>query len=141
MAMPTGSRPGSSHLTNKPAPLTPETIPGTGRLDEGTRPDQAQGRSVENGSQDGAEVQGGRDAARQELDQLREQMAVIKQEVAVEVDRTWVSPWRTQQVFDLKVQTRLTGNQEYRSLQNRVRCAEAGLASESDVATKARTAK
>ena len=117
------------------------TSPGDGRPDEDTRAGWARGRSAKHGSQDGAEVQGGRDAARQELERLREQMAMIKQEVAVEVDRTWVSPWRTQQVFDLKVQTRLTGNQEYRSLQNRARDAEASLASESDVATEASTAK
>lgn len=117
------------------------TSPGDGRPDEDTRAGCARGRSVKYVSQDGAEVQGGRNAARQELEQLREQMAMIKQEVAVEVDRTWVSPWRTQQVFDLKVQTRLTGNQEYRSLQNRARDAEASLASESDVATEASTAK
>ena len=58
---------------------------------------------------------------------MRERMAVIKQEAAVEVDRKWVSPWRTPAVFDLKVKTRLTSNQEYRSLQGRVQKAEAAL--------------
>ncbi|HEX4099194.1 MAG: hypothetical protein WAN20_13925 [Pseudonocardiaceae bacterium] len=78
-------------------------------------------------TQDGAEVQGGVVAA-QELTEMRERMAVIKQEVAVEVDRKWVSPWRTPDVFDLKVKTRLTANEEYRSLQARVRRAEDSLA-------------
>ncbi len=78
-------------------------------------------------NQDGAEVQGGEDAAAQELTEMRERMAVIKQEAAVEVDRKWVSPWRTPAVFDLKVKTRLTGNEEYRSLQGRVQQAEAAL--------------
>jgi hypothetical protein len=64
-------------------------------------------------SQEGAEAQGGADAARQELEQLREWMAVIKQEAAAEVDRKWGSPFRTQEVFDLKVQARLSGNDEY----------------------------
>ena len=68
------------------------------------------------------------DAVRQELAQLTERMAVIKQEAAVEVDRKWVSPWRTPEVFDLKVKTRLTSHDEYRSLQERVRNAKASLA-------------
>ncbi len=72
---------------------------------------------------------------------MRERMAVIKQEAAVEVDRKWVSPWRTPDVFDLKVKTRLTGNQEYRSLQGRVRKAEAALAAASDTAPEAGSAR
>jgi hypothetical protein len=94
-----------------------------------------------NVNQDGAEVQGGVDAVRQELAEMRERMAVIKQEAAVEVDRKWVSPWRTPAVFDLKVKTRLTGNQEYRSLQGRVRDAVATLAAEPGGATEAGSAK
>ena len=94
-----------------------------------------------NVNQDGAEVQGGVDAVRQELAEMRERMAVIKQEAAVEVDRKWVSPWRTPAVFDLKVKTRLTGNQEYRSLQGRVRDAVATLAAEPGAATEAGSAK
>ncbi len=70
---------------------------------------------------------------------MRARMAVIKQEAAVEVDRKWVSPWRTQDVFDLKVKTRLTANEEYRSLQNRVRYAEADLAVESGTTAEADT--
>jgi hypothetical protein len=94
-----------------------------------------------NVNQDGAEVQGGVDAVRQELAEMRERMAVIKQEAAVEVDRRWVSPWRTPAVFDLKVKTRLTGNQEYRSLQGRVRDAVATIAAEPGAATEAGSAK
>ena len=94
-----------------------------------------------NVKQDGAEVQGGVDAVRQELAEMRERMAVIKQEAAVEVDRKWVSPWRTPAVFDLKVKTRLTGNQEYRSLQGRVKDAVATLAAEPGAATEAGSAK
>jgi hypothetical protein len=80
------------------------------------------------------------DAVRQELAQLTERMAVIKQEAAVEVDRKWVSPWRTPEVFDLKVKTRLTSHDEYRSLQERVRNAKASLA-KFDAAAEAGTAK
>jgi hypothetical protein len=89
-----------------------------------------------NVNQDGVEIQGGVDAA-QELAKMRERMAVIKQEAAVEVDRKWVSPWRTPDVFDLKVKTRLTSHEEYRSLQARVRAAEVSLAAESKAATEA----
>jgi hypothetical protein len=94
-----------------------------------------------NVNQDGAEARGDVDAVRQELAEMRERMAVIKQEAAVEVDRKWVSPWRTPAVFDLKVKTRLTGNQEYRSLQGRVRDAVATLAAEPGAATAAGSAK
>jgi hypothetical protein len=80
----------------------------------------------------GSEGQGDVDAVHQELEQLRQRMAVIKQEITIEVDSKWVSPWRTPDVFDLKVKTRLTGHQEYRSLQDRVRAAKAGLPTESD---------
>ncbi|MGH3898590.1 MAG: hypothetical protein ACRDTA_10115 [Pseudonocardiaceae bacterium] len=89
---------------------------------------------------DGTEVQG-EGAALQELTEMRERMAVIKQEAAVEVDRKWVSPWRTPDVFDLKVKTRLTSNQEYRSLQGRVKAAEDALSAPPDVATEAGSAR
>lgn len=85
-------------------------------------------------NQDGAEIHDGVDGA-QELTQMRERMAVIKQEAAVEVDRKWVSPWRTPSVFDLKVKTRLTAHEEYRSLQARVRLAEDSLAARPEAGT------
>lgn len=85
-------------------------------------------------SQDGAEDHGGADAPRPELDQLRERMAAIKEEAVAEVDRKWGSPFRTRQLFDLKVQARLSGNEEYRSLQVRVQEAEADLSAEPDAA-------
>lgn len=91
-------------------------------------------------NQDGAEVQGV-DAVRQELAEMRARMAVIKEEAAAEVERKWVSPWRTPATFDLKVKTRLTGNEEYRSLQGRVKEAVATLAAEPDTATEAGTAR
>jgi BMFP domain-containing protein YqiC len=94
-----------------------------------------------NVSQEGAEAQGGPDAARHELEQLRERMAVIKQEAAADVDRKWGSPFRTQEVFDLKVKARLSGNDEYRSLQGRVRETEARLAAQSDTASEADSAR
>jgi len=78
-------------------------------------------------SQEGVQAQGG---AAAELEQLREWMAVIKQEATAEVDRKWGSPFRSQQLFDLKVKARLAGNDEYRSLHDRVPEAEAKLAAE-----------
>ena len=101
-----------------------------------THGDDRHDSTAEHVNQDGAEVQGGVDAVRQELEQLRQRMAVIKQEATVEVDRNWSSPWRTPAMFDLKVKTKLTGHQEYRSLQDRVRDATASLATESKAATQ-----
>lgn len=91
-------------------------------------------------NQAGTEIQSSGDAARQELAEMCERMAVIKQEAAAEVERNWASPWRTPATYDLKVKTRLTGHQEYRSLQNRVRDAKASLPAESDAATEVGTA-
>lgn len=90
-------------------------------------------------NEDGAKIHDRVDGG-QDLAQMRERMAVIKQEAAVEVDRKWVSPWRTPDVFDLKVKTRLTANDEYRSLQARVRTAEDSLAAASKAAPDAGTA-
>ena len=87
-------------------------------------------------NQDGVEVQGGADN-RRELERLRARMAEIKQELATDVDQKWGSPFRTQELFDLKVKTRLSSNDEYRSLQGRVQEAEAALAAEPDTATDA----
>lgn len=114
---------------------------GEDRHDESAHPHQTPDRTGEHVNQDGPEVQDGADAKRQGLAKLRERMRVIKQEVAVEVDRKWVSPWRTPDTFDLVVRTRLTGHQEYRSLQDRVRDATAGLPAKSDAATDPHTAR
>ena len=85
--------------------------------------------------QDATNVQSSLDALQHEVTKLRERMAVIKQEVTDEVNSKWVSPWRTPAMFELKVKTRLTGHQEYRSLQNRVRDTEASLPVQSGAAT------
>lgn len=85
--------------------------------------------------QDGTNAQSSVDAVQQEVAKLRERMTVIKQEVTDEVDRKWVSGWPTPAMFELKVKTRLTGHQEYRSLQNRVRDAQAALPAGSEAAT------
>jgi hypothetical protein len=116
-------------------------IPSDDRHNESVRLLPAHHSTEPHVNQNHADVQGSVDAARQELEQLRQRMAVIKQEVAVEVNRNWVSPWRTQDMFDLKVKTRLTSHQEYRSLQNRVRDAQARLPVESDAAMEAGTAR
>jgi hypothetical protein len=87
-------------------------------------------------SQDDAEIRGDVNAARQELTQLRGRMAVIKEAAAAEVNEKWSSSFRTQDVFDLKVKARLSGNEEYRSLQRRVQEAEAILAADPGAATE-----
>jgi hypothetical protein len=104
------------------------TAPGDDRHNESARPHQAHDSTAEHVDPDDTEGQGDADAVGQELAEMRERMAVIKHEVTVEVDRNWVSPWRTPETFDLKVKTRLTGHQEYRSLQDRVRDTTASLA-------------
>ena len=109
-------------------------IPGEDRHNQSAHAHQAPDSSVQP-MRDGTNVPGSVDAGREELAKLRERMAVIKQEVTDEVNRNWVSPWRTPATFTLKVKTRLTGNEEYRSLQNRVRDAQASLPAESDAAT------
>lgn len=76
----------------------------------------------------------GGDAARQELDQLRERMDAVKQQAAVEVDENWKSPIRTKDLFDIKVKQKLANNDEYQALQTRIREAEAELAAGSDAA-------
>ncbi|MGH3973447.1 MAG: hypothetical protein ACRDS9_08985 [Pseudonocardiaceae bacterium] len=91
-------------------------------------------------SQDDAEIQGDADAVRQELTEMRGRMAAIKEAAAAEVNEKWASPFRTQDVFDLKVKARLSSNEEYRSLQRRVQEAEATLAAEPDAAAEADSA-
>jgi hypothetical protein len=74
------------------------------------------------------------DADVQDLSALRERMKVIKQEVAAEVEEKWQTPYRTPEVFDIKVNARLASHQEYRQLQERVRSAEAAQRAQSDEA-------
>jgi hypothetical protein len=81
-------------------------------------------------SQEGG--QGGAGSARQELDQLREQMAALKEQAASEVEAKWTSPIRTKDLFDIKVKQRLQNNDKYQSLQSRLREAEANFAADSD---------
>lgn len=66
---------------------------------------------------------GGEDA--RTAQQMRDRMAAIKEQVAADVDAKWGSPWRTPAVFDLKVNTRLTGHAEYRELRAQLKEAEA----------------
>jgi hypothetical protein len=83
-----------------------------------------------NVSQEGG--QGGADSARQELDQLRERMAALKEQAAAEVESKWTSPIRTKDLFDIKVKQRLQNYGEYQSLQARLREAEANFTADSD---------
>lgn len=85
-------------------------------------------------SEEGAGTPGGADAVRQELEQLRERMAEIKEGVAAEVDEKWGSPFKSKDVFDLKVQARLSSHDQYQKLRAQVREAEAKLAADSGAA-------
>jgi DNA invertase Pin-like site-specific DNA recombinase len=77
----------------------------------------------------------GVDVARQELDQLRERMAAVKEQAAAEVDEKWTSPIRTEDLFDIKVKQKLANNEEYQVLQTRIREAEAKLHAGGSAAT------
>jgi DNA invertase Pin-like site-specific DNA recombinase len=70
--------------------------------------------------------------SQQELDQLRERMAAVKEQAAAEVEEKWTSPIRTKDLFDIKVKQKLANNDEYQALQTRIREAEANLASDPD---------
>jgi hypothetical protein len=74
----------------------------------------------------------GVDVARQELDQLRERMAAVKEQAATELDKNWTLPVRTQDLFEIKVKQRLANNEEYQALQARIREAETALGFDSD---------
>lgn len=72
-----------------------------------------------------AELESRRRAAREQLHELHEKMDAIKQEVAADVDRKWTSMWRTDEMFDLKVSSRLGSHEEFRSLLGQTRTLEA----------------
>jgi hypothetical protein len=108
--------------------------PGDDPDNPSTHPHQAHNSTLQP-MQDATKIQSSPDALQQEVTKLRERMAVIKQAVADEINSKWVSPWRTTAMFELKVKTRLTGHHEYRSLQNRVRDAQASLPGESEAAS------
>lgn len=91
--------------------------------------DGRQGRHV---SADGSGIPGDEAAARQELSVMRARMERLRKEAAIEVEAGWQTQWKNPEVFALKVDTRLTMNEEYRDLQNRVRAAEAKLEPQAD---------
>lgn len=86
-------------------------------------------------SQDGTE-HGSAGAEVQDLSAQRERMAVIKGEVTAEVEAKWVTPYRNQDVFDMKVNSRLAAHSEYRKLQAQVREAETVQRASSDKAVE-----
>lgn len=83
-------------------------------------------------SADGSGIPGDEAAARQELKDMRERMERLRKEAAIEVEAAWQTQWKNPEVFALKVDTRLTMNQEYRDLADRVRTAEATLEPQTD---------
>lgn len=68
------------------------------------------------------------EAMRRELAEMHERMAALKAEATAEVEANWHSQWRNPDLVALKVETRLSSNQEYRDLITRARDAEAVLA-------------
>lgn len=51
-----------------------------------------------------------------ELERIQARMDEIREEAAEDVDEKWTSTWRTPEVFDLKVKTRLSSHEEFQSL-------------------------
>lgn len=80
--------------------------------------DGGQGAAADAGTQGS----GGTD----DLDAIRRRMDEIKAEAAADVDKNWGSVYRTKEVFDLKVNSRLAANEEYRALMEKVRAAGSG---------------
>lgn len=74
-----------------------------------------------------ADAAAGTETGHQELRDLRERMSAIKAEVTADVESKWATPWRTADVFDLKVRTRLSSHSEYQSLRERAQQVEASL--------------
>jgi hypothetical protein len=83
---------------------------------------------------DGTQTPVDLDATRREIAECRERMAVLQKEAEVAVDAGWQSQYRNPAVFALKVETRLSGSQEYLGLVRRVREAEAVLAAAGETA-------
>lgn len=79
-------------------------------------------------SEEGQEAAPATNGGPRTAQEVRDRMAAIKEQVAAEVDKKWGSPWRTADVFDLKVNTRLTGHTEYRALRGELKEVEAAEA-------------
>ncbi|HEV8420668.1 MAG TPA: hypothetical protein VGR13_04865 [Actinomycetota bacterium] len=60
-------------------------------------------------------------AADRESDDLRLQLDSIREAVAIEVDRTWTSPWKSPETVDAKLRARLAGHGGYQALRVRQR--------------------
>lgn len=73
----------------------------------------------------------GQDAAGEpdDLAGLQERMEEIKRTVADEVDRSWQSQWRSEEMFAVKVSARLSAHEEYQSLLERARRQQQDAAS------------
>ncbi len=87
------------------------------------------------GSENRSQLEDRYQATQQELRELHRKMDTIRQEVGDEVDRQWVSIWRSDEMFDVKVGARLSSHPEYRSLLGRLReleLVQAALAKELD---------
>lgn len=60
-------------------------------------------------------------ASDRESDDLRLQLDAIRQAVAMEVDRTWPSAWKSPETVDAKLRARLAGHGRYQALRVRQR--------------------
>ena len=76
---------------------------------------------------DGTEIPGGLEAMRQELAEVNQRMEQMRKEATAEVEANWQSQWKNPQMVNIKVDSRLTGNDEFRALVNRARAAQAAI--------------
>ena len=61
-----------------------------------------------------------------ELDAVCTQLDGVRRAVALEVESTLTSPWKSPDTVDAKVRARLAGNREYQALRARKRELETG---------------
>lgn len=64
---------------------------------------------------------GGDLSAREEWERIDTRMDEIRDEMAEDVDDKWSSTWRTEEVFEVKIDTRLGSHEEYQRLLQRRR--------------------
>ena len=61
-----------------------------------------------------------------ELDAVCVQLDAVRRAVAIEVESTWTSAWKSPETVDAKVRARLAGHREYQALRARKRRLEQG---------------
>ena len=66
------------------------------------------------------------DSEKAELQAVCVRLEAVRRAVALEVESTWTSAWKSPDTVDAKVRARLAGHQEYQALRARKRELEPG---------------